>query len=273
MINKEQQKLITKAEKSINTLLTTYANSADPKKVKKAKLLSYWLYDYARLLKKEDTFSPASVKKLKRGDIIQIHLGFNLGSEEGGLHYAVVVSNFIPATSDVITIIPLSSKKEGYKPVRYNIDLGNTLYDQLNTKYMEAYNTAETQLNQSKEILQNLYLQRNNLIETLLTDSVRENLTQTDTADLAQIMKTIDEKEKLKQSLEEDFNTIQKIQTEIARMKSGSIALVGQITTVSKLRIYNPLNKTDSLHGIKLSPAELNLIDEKLKELFTYTKV
>lgn len=270
MINKEQQKLINQANQSINKLLTTYANSSDPKKVKKANLLAYWLKDYARLLKKEDTFSPASIKKLKRGDIIQVHLGFNLGSEEGGLHYAVVVSNFIPATSDVITIIPLSSKKETYKPSRFNIDLGNTLYDQLNAKYEDASNDVENQLSQIKEVLHDLYEKRNDLIMSILEDKTHAHFSDVDAENLAQIVKLISENESIRNQLEEDFNTIKKIQDEISRMKSGSIALAGQITTISKLRIYNPLNKKDSLHGIKLSPSELDLIDNKIKELFTY---
>lgn len=62
--------------------------------------------------KKEETFIPAKSKKYKRGDILQAHLGFNIGCEEGGLHYVVAINNDIPASSDIITVIPLTSKKK-----------------------------------------------------------------------------------------------------------------------------------------------------------------
>ena len=55
-------------------------------------------------------------------------------------------------------------------------------------------------------------------------------------------------------------------------MKRGSIALVGQITTVSKIRIYDPLYPSDSLASIHLSDVALDKLDQKVKELYTYEK-
>ena len=51
-------------------------------------------------------------------------------------------------------------------------------------------------------------------------------------------------------------------------MKNGSIALINQITTISKQRIYNPKSDMDVLADIKLSNNSLNLIDAKIKKLF-----
>ena len=51
-------------------------------------------------------------------------------------------------------------------------------------------------------------------------------------------------------------------------MKKGSIALINQITTISKQRIYNSKKDMDILSGIKLSNEKMNLIDEKIKKLF-----
>ena len=51
-------------------------------------------------------------------------------------------------------------------------------------------------------------------------------------------------------------------------MKEGSIALVSQITSVSKMRIIKPLRTTDGLSGICISEATLNIIDSKIKELY-----
>lgn len=63
----------------------------------------------------------------------------------------------------------------------------------------------------------------------------------------------------------EDLILIEKLKNEIERMKHGSIALVGQITTVSKQRIYDPQTYKDLMSGIKISNNSLNLIDKKSK--------
>lgn len=55
-------------------------------------------------------------------------------------------------------------------------------------------------------------------------------------------------------------------------MKTGSIALVSQITTVSKIRIFDPKTMDGALAGIKLSNEKLDEIDQCLKALFTHVK-
>lgn len=59
-----------------------------------------------------------------------------------------------------------------------------------------------------------------------------------------------------------------KIRKEISKMKTGSVALVNQITTISKIRIYNPLHSKDVLGNIKVSDEILDAIDDKIKELY-----
>ena len=65
-----------------------------------------------------------------------------------------------------------------------------------------------------------------------------------------------------------DFKYIKKVEKEIAKMKKGSIALISQITTISKQRIYDPKTSSDILANLKVSNNTLDLIDAKIKELF-----
>ncbi len=58
----------------------------------------------------------------------------------------------------------------------------------------------------------------------------------------------------------------------IAKFKLGSIALIDQITTISKMRICQPVTKDDPLYGIKLTSAELDEIDIGLKNLYFIEK-
>ena len=56
---------------------------------------------------------------------------------------------------------------------------------------------------------------------------------------------------------------------EITKMKTGSIALVGQIRTISKIRIYDPKTNFDVLSNVKLSNEKLDLIDHEIIALYT----
>ena len=56
--------------------------------------------------------------------------------------------------------------------------------------------------------------------------------------------------------------------SEMSKMKKGSIALVSQITTISKQKIYDPQKTSDVLSGLKLSNSSLDLINDKMKQLF-----
>ena len=109
MDKNELTKNINRAKHKLNSILSKYSKSNDTKLNKKANLLSYWLVDYLKMIEREQIFDPHRLKKYKRGDILKAHLGFNIGHEEGGLHYVVVVSNTNANSSDLLTVVPLTS--------------------------------------------------------------------------------------------------------------------------------------------------------------------
>ncbi len=61
-------------------------------------------------------------------------------------------------------------------------------------------------------------------------------------------------------------SSLEKMRKEITKMKKGSIALTSQITTISKIRVYDPKSDYDILSGIKLSNEKLDLIDNEIKK-------
>ncbi len=65
---------------------------------------------------------------------------------------------------------------------------------------------------------------------------------------------------------------LDKIGLEISRMKEGSVALVNQITTISKIRIFDPRNLKGVLAGISLSEENMEKINEKMKSLYIFGK-
>ena len=196
----------------LNKLLDNLINSNDDNKQKKADLLSYWLSDYTDYLDKEDYYKNIKFMSYPRGSIIKANLGFNIGSEQGGLHYCLVVEKHNSRLSNTITVISLSSKKTNKSINNVNVDLETELYDKLSSKF-------------------------NKLVNTPITNTQGVSL-----------------------------YTVGKLADELSNMKSGTIALVNQITTISKQRIYDPKNTLDILHNVKLSAEKLNKIDLKIKE-------
>lgn len=65
--------------------------------------------------------------------------------------------------------------------------------------------------------------------------------------------------------IEKEKKYIEKIEDEISKMKQDSIALINQITTISKQRIF----KDTLRRNVKLSNTSLDLIDERIIKYFT----
>lgn len=213
-----------RAIEDISNMLDRY------KGTKREHLLASWLSQYSRYIKQEETFNPKYLKRYKRGEIIKVDLGYRLGSEEGGPHYAVVLDKNNSLYSDIITILPLSSKKETTKINNYVLDLGDEIYERLETK-------AKLTFAKSVEILESDAPGPVSGQEVILT-------------------------------LDYNKDEIDLIMKEIKSMKEGSIALISQITSISKMRIIKPTRTTDALSGIRLSDNSLNAIDQKISELY-----
>lgn len=234
----------------LNSYLDSLINSNDPKLMAKADKLCYWIEDWIKFLDYEPNFSPKSLRRYKRGEIIKVHLGFNVGSEEGGLHYAVVVDKNNAKTSPVVTIVPLTSVKpttDINNLKKGSIYLGNELFTNLNAK-----------LSYSNRLLK----------ETV--SALRERI------NALSVNSSLEERAAISQELSEatqELELLERMKSEILKMRIGSIALVNQITTISKIRIYDPKTDHDILSGIKFSNEKLDLIDAEIANNFTNCKI
>ena len=65
--------------------------------------------------------------------------------------------------------------------------------------------------------------------------------------------------------IEKENKYIEKMKDEISKMKQDSIALINQITTISKQRIF----KDTLRRNVKLSNNSLDLIDKQIIKYFT----
>lgn len=246
------------AIKQLNNTFEAFINSPNPKHKKKADLVAYWIESYSKYLLTEEQFDYTSIPKYKRGDIVSLNFGFNVGSEHGGLHYAIVLDNDNRQSSPVITVIPLSSGNEESTYER-DVFLGNELHDKLNAKYNKLILQVENELSEVTKMIE------------VLTKSINNN---SDTEENLQkdVMELLDNLKNRVDKLNREKKTLQIYKKEILKLKDGSIALMEQITTISKMRIYKPKNSSDLLYGIKFSDGAMDKINEKLKELYVYSK-
>ena len=198
-IGEEKSKAIAHKNSSLKRLDMSFNQHIELLEYKKSHLLAYWIEDFANYHDSERNFNSSSLKTFKRGDIIKVNLGFNVGNELGGLHYCIVLDKKDNPYSGTLNVIPLSSIKEG-KTYDSNtcVNLGDELYSLLLAKYIK---------------------------ESKVFDKEIQDLSTTTSPDKTK-------------ALLRKFEYLQKINDEITRMKHGSIAYIHQITTISKQRIF-----------------------------------
>ncbi len=113
----EVENQIEKIEESCENYKYSY-NSKHPKFLK----LGNWLEKESTIFKNEANNKNQNKPNFKRGEIIKIDFGINLGSELSNTHFAIVLNNDDNNSVDNITVLPLTSKP-GYK----RIYIGNIL--------------------------------------------------------------------------------------------------------------------------------------------------
>lgn len=224
---------------SLDKLIDSYISS-EPAKANK---FLYWLEDYVKFLNCEPQFNPHYLRRYKKGEIIKAHLGYNIGSEEGGLHYCVVVENNNALSSPVVTVVPLTSIKGT----------------------MDSSTLGYGEVNLGSDLKEKVCKKRDQLLHSamVLVEDIKAHLPSEENPP-----ESIEEIKKAIQIANQKITLISKLNDEIEKMKSGSIALVGQMTTISKIRIYDPKRDSDPLGKVKLSNESLDAIDAAITKLF-----
>lgn len=227
---------IYEAMGDLENQLNDMVESDNPRETSCADKISYWISDYARYLRREKNFDPVQLIKYRKGDIVKINLGYRIGNEEGGLHFGVVMDTSNSKHSGVITIVPLTSQRPGRKIHRDSVYIGKEIFTSVIGKHDALKQKVQTE------------------IETLKASiGSRTSITEDESNQMSALFAKMSELDKLRNS--------------ILKMKEGSVALVNQIVTVSKMRIYDPTYAHDVLYDIRLSPTTISDIDQKVIDL------
>lgn len=189
--------------------------------------LNYWCHNYIPIEKKFDYES--QLLRYKRGDVISLNLGFNIGSEQGGLHYAIVINNNNDKSNPILTIVPLSTHEREHKSEEEYLK-----YEVLVDNYVFA--------DEIKRLINKLSILDSRLKDQKISDDAKKKINK--------------EKKDIKKELEK-LSSDEKIYAQPA-----------QIKTVSKLRIYYPTEVDDILYNVNVGNTIMKNIENKIEELF-----
>ncbi len=248
-----------RAIKRLDRLLEDYIGSGKDELVKKANLISYWIKTFSDYIDFEDKFDPRRIISYSRGDVIRVNFGFKVGSELGGLHFAVVLDNDNKQIADVLTVIPLSST-DGREVHERSVDLGVELYEKVKSVQEGLLDKVTEDLEEANKYSATL----ERAIELFKSTPITEE----DKDSVKEVIRLQKETQDRIDHINNEISIIKRNDCEIAKMKSGSMAVMNQITTISKQRIFTPKKSEDFLYGVSLSKPAMEKINLKLIELY-----
>ena len=270
--NDEILKYTEKVIQDLEEYLKFLIKSGEPHD-KRADKVDQWIESWTKYLKREKSFHPKSLPAFKRGSIIYVDLGFNIGYEYGGIHYAIVLNKTDSRKNHLLHILPLTSIKE-------TTDLTNLKYYQLSLSdeihkllIQKAFNSVKI-FNEQKVIVERNLIEVNEKakkIQRFIKEKQEEKEVDTKILDyfseeLSRVTSEYLENEKLLEKITQQGKYIERLVDKIKKLKKGSIALLNQGTTISKLRILDPINNQSLLKDIVISTETLRIIEEALKK-------
>lgn len=261
---------------------------------KRSEKIAQWVENWTKYLNTEKKFNSRSINALKRGSIVYADFGFNVGREYGGLHYAIVLNKKDARSNHLLHVLPLTSVKEttDMSNLKYfQFPIGDEVFQLLKneanqkiielTKLYDRFSKKDDELHERALIVESLIKDNKKAFETLknLPASDRDNsfLEQIQTIDkninfasteADKIKQELEDNATLRAELEEKLEYANKFILKTQNMNKDSIVLLNQVTTISKMRLYDPKNNSSILNGIVLSDDTMDKIDEALKKIF-----
>lgn len=226
MTTDELKRHIADALGELDELLNSWLYSSNEIDQKRAQIMSYWIKTYTGMIRRQ---------------IVNVDFGFRVGSELGGLHYAVVLDKANSVNGDTVTVIPLGSLKERHKASRNKIILEDGIFAALDEK-------AQNQVDEARK-----------LMDSVATDPALKSMSEMD-----RMTESMKRYAMAKNKLENSEASIRRME----KLKHGSVANISQIATVSKLRIKEPVTPHSVLCGVKVSERDMEQIEKALLELY-----
>lgn len=204
-----------------------------------------WIYKKSNILLKEAEIYKdlknekkfVSKRTYKRGSIVKIDFGVNIGSELSQMHFGVVLTKYDKNNIDTLIVLPLSSSD-----TNFNKELNYDIFANLLDKEQLFLKVQKTNLN---------YIKRQ-----MADKSIKE--------------------QKGKRELSIIYKNIKFIENVICYYKNHNkktYYCIDQVRSISKSRIIEPINSYDILEQTKLPNPVMNQIDIDIAKKYANVKM
>lgn len=196
-----------------------------------------WMYTYISYKSNESKFSPTYLPKYEQGQIIFVDFGCGIRHEFSYPHYAIVLNTKDRKKNDLLTVVPLTSKKEKHNTLKeweheISYPIKNLLIDKVlsdfnlyGDKYIQLRDKVIAFAKNSSSLSKDEYAKR----YSALVDA----------------------------GVKEIYSSNKDVMDFAEKMAKGTIVELNQIKTISKSRIIFPVKKSHALYDIKIHPADL----------------
>lgn len=196
-----------------------------------------WMYTYISYKSNESKFSPTYLPKYEQGQIIFVDFGCGIRHEFSYPHYAIVLNTKDRKKNDLLTVVPLTSKKEKHNTLKeweheISYPIKNLLIDKVlsdfnlyGDKYVQLRDKVIAFAKNSSSLSKDEYAKR----YSALVDA----------------------------GVKEIYSSNKDVMDFAEKMAKGTIVELNQIKTISKSRIIFPVKKSHALYDIKIHPADL----------------
>lgn len=196
-----------------------------------------WMYTYISYKSNESKFSPTYLPKYEQGQIIFVDFGCGIRHEFSYPHYAIVLNTMDRKKNDLLTVVPLTSKKEKHNTLKeweheISYPIKNLLIDKVlsdfnlyGDKYVQLRDKVIAFAKNSSSLSKDEYAKR----YSALVDA----------------------------GVKEIYSSNKDVMDFAEKMAKGTIVELNQIKTISKSRIIFPVKKSHALYDIKIHPADL----------------
>ena len=196
-----------------------------------------WMYTYISYKSNESKFSPTYLPKYEQGQIIFVDFGCGIRHEFSYPHYAIVLNTKDRKKNDLLTVVPLTSKKEKHNTLKeweheISYPIKNLLIDKVlsdfnlyGDKYVQLRDKVIAFAKNSSSLSKDEYAKR----YSALVDA----------------------------GVKEIYSSNKDVMDFAEKMAKGTIVELNQIKTISKSRIIFPVKKSHALYYIKIHPADL----------------
>lgn len=219
----------------------------------------------------------------KRGAIILVNFGINIGNELSGNHFAIVLNKSDHPKNPVLTVVPLSSKnKKIYLPLQddiYRLVNDSTVKYTINHILPDVQKWYNIKID-GDEIIKKLKSNVALLEELDKENSHNKNMLAKDKRfieicnESKILLNELKEKEikfeHEREVLIKNLNIIREAAGKYDKNQGkNSYAMIQNIQTISKLKIMKPINEFDPIGKIYISSESMKKIDIEIIKTFT----